>query len=105
MGLIDMRLEPWIQKNRLRVTSTRPSFFGLEKHLFDLHKTIAESKPAAVFIDSLWSLLAEGRPRELQSMITRMIDILKSEGITGFLPAWWHRKRGTAPAATSGCRP
>lgn len=84
MSSIDIRLEPWIKKGLLRITSTRPSFFGLEKHLLDLYKTIREFKPAAVVIDPLTSLLAEGNPRELQSMITRMIDLLKSKGITGF---------------------
>ena len=84
MGSIDIRLEPWIKKGLLRITSTRPSFFGLEKHLLDLYKTITEFKPTSVVIDPLSSLLAEGSPRELQSMITRMIDLLKSQGITGF---------------------
>ena len=84
MGSIGIHLEPWIKTGRLRVTSTRPSIFGLEKHLLDLYKTITEFKPAAVVIDPLTSLLAEGSPRELQSMITRMIDLLKSKGITGF---------------------
>ena len=84
MGSIGIHLGPWIKTGLLRVTSTRPSLFGLEKHLLDLYKTITEFKPAAVVIDPLTSLLAEGSPRELQSMITRMIDLLKSKGITGF---------------------
>lgn len=84
MGSIGIRLEPWIKKGLLRITSTRPSVFGLEKHLLDLYKTIIEFEPATVVIDPLTSLLAEGSPRELQSMITRIIDLLKSKGITGF---------------------
>lgn len=35
-------------------------------------------------IDPLTSLIGEGSEREIQSMVTRMIDLLKSEGITGF---------------------
>ena len=84
MSSINIRLEPWVKKGLLRMTSTRPSFFGLEKHLFDMYKTIKEFKPTAVIIDPLSSLLSDGSPRELQSMVTRMIDILKSQGITGF---------------------
>ena len=64
--------------------STRPSFFGLEMHLLDLYKTIADFKPHAVVIDPLTSLIGEGSQREIQSMVTRMIDLLKSKGITGF---------------------
>ena len=104
MGSIGIHLEPWIKTGRLRVTSTRPSIFGLEKHLLDLYKTITEFKPAAVVIDPLTSLLAEGSPRELQSMITRMIDLLKSKGITGFSPAWFRRRQETTPVARLGFR-
>jgi len=64
--------------------ATRPSFFGLEMHLLDLYKTIAEFKPKAIVIDPLTSLIGEGDPREIRSMITRLIDHVKSKGITGF---------------------
>jgi circadian clock protein KaiC len=69
----------------LKIVSTRPSFFGLEMHLLDLHRTIEEFKPRAVVLDPLTSLLGEGNEREVQSMVTRMIDLLKSKGITAFL--------------------
>ena len=81
---IGIRLEPMIKKGLLKIVSTRPSFFGLEMHLLDLYKTIEEFKPHAVVIDPLTSLISEGNQREIQSMVTRMIDLLKSKGITGF---------------------
>lgn len=84
MSSIGLSLGPWIKKDLLRIQSTRPSFFGLEKHLLDLYKSVAEFKPTSVVIDPLTSLLAEGNPREIQSMVTRMIDMLKSNGITAF---------------------
>jgi circadian clock protein KaiC len=84
MGSIGLRLAPLLKKGLLRIVSTRPSFFGLEMHLLDLYKTIAEFKPQAVVIDPLTSLIGEGDEREIQSMVTRMIDLLKSAGVTGF---------------------
>jgi circadian clock protein KaiC len=83
MSSIDIRLARWVKKGLLRIVSTRPSFFGLEMHLLDLYKTIEEFKPHAVVIDPLTSLIAEGSQREIQSMVTRMIDLLKSKSITG----------------------
>ena len=53
-------------------------------HLLDLYKMIAEFKPKSVVIDPLTSLIGQGKEREIQSMITRMIDLLKSKGIIGF---------------------
>lgn len=84
MSSIGLHLEKFVKKGLLKIVSTRPSFFGLEMHLLDLYKTIAEFEPTAVVIDPLTSLLGEGSPREIQSMVTRMIDLLKSKGITGF---------------------
>jgi circadian clock protein KaiC len=83
MSSIGIHFEPFIKKGLLRVVSTRPSFFGLEMHLLDLYKAIAEFKPQSVIIDPLTSLIGEGNQREIQSMVTRMIDLLKSKGITG----------------------
>jgi len=84
MKSVGLHFEPLLKKGLLKIVSTRPSFFGLEMHLLDLYKTIGEFKPTAVVIDPLTSLIGEGSPREIQSMITRMIDLLKSKGITGF---------------------
>ena len=84
MSSIGIHFEPMIKKGLLRIVSTRPSFFGLEMHLLDLYKLIAEFKPNTVVIDPLTSLIGEGDPREIRSMITRMIDLLKTNGITSF---------------------
>ncbi len=84
MSSIGFHLEPMIKKGLLKIVSTRPTFFGLEMHLLDLYKLVAEYKPKAVVIDPLTSLIGEGDPREIRSMITRMIDLLKSNGITSF---------------------
>ncbi|MHB1567442.1 MAG: circadian clock protein KaiC [Acidiferrobacter sp.] len=84
MGSIGIHFEPWIKKGLLRVTSTRPSLVGLETHLLDLYKAIDEFRPESVIIDPLTSLIGEGDAREVRSMITRMIDLLKSRSITVF---------------------
>jgi circadian clock protein KaiC len=84
MGSIGIHFAPWIKKGLLKMVSTRPSFFGLEMHLLDLYKLIDSFKPKAVVIDPLTSLIGEGDQREIRSMITRMIDLLKSRGITTF---------------------
>src|SRR6202521_5220213 len=84
MSSIGFHFEPLIKKGLLKIVSTSPSFFGLEMHLLDLYKIIADFRPKSVIIDPLTSLIGEGSQREIQSMVTRMIDLLKSKGITGF---------------------
>jgi circadian clock protein KaiC len=84
MSSIGFHLEPLVKKGLLKIVSTRPSFFGLEMHLLDLHKLVADFKPKSVVIDPLTSLIGQGTQFEIQSMLTRMIDALKSKGITAF---------------------
>lgn len=84
LSSIDFKFAPLIKKGLLKIVATRPSFFGLEKHLLDLYKIIGEFDPQAVVIDPVTSLIGEGTPRDIQSMVTRMIDLFKSRGVTGF---------------------
>ena len=83
MTSIGLDLAPLVESGLLSIVSTRPSFFGLEMHLLDLYKTLEEFEPRTVIIDPLTSLLGQGNQQEVQSMLTRMIDALKSKGITG----------------------
>jgi circadian clock protein KaiC len=99
LSSIGFHLDPLIKKGLLKIVSTRPSFFGLEMHLLDLYKVIAEFQPTSVVIDPLTSLIGEGNQREIQSMVTRMIDHLKSKGITGFFTSL---VSSTAEKYTSG---
>jgi circadian clock protein KaiC len=83
MKSVGFDLERWTKKGLLKIVSTRPAFFGLEMHLLDLYKILADFKPTAVVIDPLTSLIGQADTSEIQSMLTRMIDALKSQGITG----------------------
>ena len=83
MRSVGFDLEKWIKKGLLKIVSTRPAFFGLETHLLDLYKILADFKPTSVVIDPLTSLIGQAETSEIQSMMTRMIDALKSKGITG----------------------
>ncbi len=84
MSSVGFRLQPLVKKGLLRIVSTRPSFVGLEMHLLGIHQTIEQFRPHAVVIDPLTSLIGQGSSEEVQSMLTRLIDVLKSSRITGF---------------------
>ena len=83
MKSVGFDLEKWTKKGLLKIVSTRPAFFGLEMHLLDLYKILADFNPSAVVIDPLTSLIGQAEESEIQSMLTRMIDALKSKSITG----------------------
>jgi len=84
MTSIGIDFAPWIKKGLLKIVAIRPSFLGLEMHLLNIYKLVDSFKPKAVVVDPLTSLVGEGDDREVSSMITRMIDLFKSRGITTF---------------------
>jgi circadian clock protein KaiC len=99
MSSIGLDLAPFVKTGLLKIVASRPSSSGLETHLRDLYNIIAEFKPKGVVIDPLTSLVTEGSEREIQSMVTRMIDLLKSKSITGFFTSL---VSSTAPNFTGG---
>ena len=99
MSSIKLNLKPLLKNGLLKVLATRPSYFILENHLLDLYKTLEEFKPTSVVIDPLTSLIGQGNQMEIQAMLTRMTDALKSNGITGLFTSL---VASTAKIDTSG---
>jgi circadian clock protein KaiC len=79
---IGLDLDPWIKKGLLHFDATRPNFHGLEMHLLRIHKLIAEIKPKIAVFDPVSGYLSLGDSLEVRSMITRLLDYLKSRQIT-----------------------
>lgn len=84
MRSIGVRLEPAVEKGLLRVVASRPTAHGLEMHLAGIHKVVEEFDPAIVIADPITNLVRVGTEFETQSMLTRLIDFLKTRGTTGF---------------------
>ncbi len=82
MRSIGLDLAKWTRKGLLKVHSSRPEVQGLERHLVEMHKHIEEFKPQAVVVDPMTNLVKVGGRLEVTSMLTRLIDYLKSEKIT-----------------------
>ena len=90
MRSIGLDLEPWIKKGQLRFHATRPTAFGLEMHLALLHKMIDEFQPSAVVVDPITAFLGAGLSSEAESMLMRLIDLLKSRQITALFTSLTH---------------
>jgi len=85
MNSIGIDLERWVRKGLLNLQASRPSVYGLEMHLVHLHKMIQEMGAKAVVIDPVTALLVAGNPGETRSLLVRLIDLLKTKGITAIL--------------------
>ncbi len=82
MASIGFDLDQWVRQGLLRFHAVRSTFYGLEQHLGTVHRQVTEFRPATVIVDPLSNLTTIGNPAEVKSMLTRMIDFLKNQGIT-----------------------
>jgi circadian clock protein KaiC len=85
MRSIGVNLAAHVARGTLRFHASRPTAHGLELHLTNIHKLVAEFRPRVVVIDSVTSLMSMGSPAEVTSMAIRLIDFLKMDGITLYM--------------------
>ncbi|UYY59783.1 circadian clock protein KaiC [Sphingomonas sp. S2-65] len=83
MRSIGMDLQPCIDAGLLACIAARPTFYSLETHLAVMLREIERFQPSLVVLDPISAFIDMGDPLEVQSMLLRMIDYLKSKGITG----------------------
>ena len=83
MRSIGINLQPWVDQGILLFHADRPSRFGLETHLAAMQRAVRDFKPAVTVADPVTNLLTVGTQNDVRSMLTRVIDYLKSQGITG----------------------
>jgi circadian clock protein KaiC len=82
MRSIGIDLQPWIEKGLLQFHASRPTQHGLEMHLVRIHKLVEQFKPQLVIADPITNLMLTGTERDIQSMLTRLIDFLKARRTT-----------------------
>jgi circadian clock protein KaiC len=85
MRSIGIDLEPWVAGGLLQFHADRPSRYGLETHLVTMHQVVADFKPTVTVIDPVTNLMTVGTYADVQAMLTRLIDHLKTENITAML--------------------
>lgn len=82
MDSIGIDLRPWIDKGLLHFHAARPSLQGLEPHLALMLKEIRNFAPDVAVVDPLSALMAIGSLQQTQGMLLRLVDHLKSVGVT-----------------------
>jgi circadian clock protein KaiC len=85
MRSIGIDLQPWIDQGLLRIHASRPTLCGLETHLVTMHTVIEEFMPSVVVIDPVTNFESAGTMAEANSLLSRLIDFLKTRQITALL--------------------
>lgn len=82
MKSIGLNLQQHIDNGLLQFYASRPTLYGLEMHLVNIHKKIKQLKPKVVILDPISNLATVGQISEVKSILIRLIDFLQAEGIT-----------------------
>jgi len=85
MRSIGIDLDRWVAAGLLQFHADRPSRYGLETHLVRMHQVVADFRPTVTVIDPVTNLMTVGSHTDVQAMLTRLIDHLKTENITAML--------------------
>ncbi|HEY3322472.1 MAG TPA: circadian clock protein KaiC [Planctomycetota bacterium] len=85
MHSVGLDLQPAVDQKLLQFHATRPTEHGLEMHLATMFRQIRDFKPRNVVLDPATSLLTQGNQNDVRSMMMRMLDHMKGQGITCFL--------------------
>jgi circadian clock protein KaiC len=101
MRSIGVDLQPWVEAGLLVFHADRPSRYGLETHLATMHLLVADFKPSVCVIDPVTNLMTVGTFADVQAMLTRMIDHLKTENITAVLTSLTPGLSDVEPTETS----
>ena len=88
MRSIGIDLEPHVKSGLLQFHVARPTLYGLEMHLVTMYDLINEFKPKVVVLDPITDFFAVGSQSEVKAAVTRIIDFLKAEQITGLFTSY-----------------
>jgi circadian clock protein KaiC len=88
MRSIGIDLAPHVKKGLLQFHVTRPTMYGLEMHLVTIHDLIKQHEPQIVVLDPITDFFVVGSHAEVKSALTRIIDFLKTNQITGLFTSY-----------------
>jgi len=77
---VGLDLKARVGSGLLRFEAARPSLYGLEMHLARMHRDLESFRPDVVVIDPISAF--RGPDTEVHATLLRMLDLLKSRGIT-----------------------
>jgi len=95
MKSLGINIGRWIKSGKLRYVATRPTFYSLEMHLAVMLREVSKFNPSLVVLDPISSFLESGDRMEIQSMLLRVVDFLKSRGVTAVFTHLMHGQSGS----------
>ncbi|MDE2511105.1 MAG: circadian clock protein KaiC, partial [Elusimicrobia bacterium] len=89
---IGVDLRAAVAKGLIRFVASRPSLCGLESHLAEVHRHMEDFKPRNVVVDPITNFMGVGSAGEVQAMLSRLVDFMKTRQITALFTSLTHRE-------------
>lgn len=80
---VGLDLQTHLDSGLLRFEAARPTLCGFEMHLARMNRDLDEFRPSTTIIDPISAF--RGSESEVHSVLLRMVDILKTKGITAVM--------------------
>jgi circadian clock protein KaiC len=90
MRSIGVDLQPYLDKGTLKHIAARPTFYSLEMHLAVMLREVLRFRPTLVVLDPISAFIGNADQLEVQNMLLRMVDFLKSNGTTAVFTHLMH---------------
>lgn len=94
LASIGLNLKKKVNEGYLKIIATRPTQWGLEKHIGTFMEAVEDFKPDAVIVDPISTLSHCGSETQVYSALTRMIDFLKKLNITFLMTILYLKEKG-----------
>ncbi|WP_298239865.1 circadian clock protein KaiC [uncultured Bradyrhizobium sp.] len=101
MKSIGTDLGRWLKSGQMRYIAARPTFYSLEMHLAIMLREIGRFKPQLVVLDPISAFTGAADISEVQAMLLRIVDYLKSNGITAVFTHLAHVQQAETDAGLS----
>jgi circadian clock protein KaiC len=101
MKSIGTDLGKWLKGGQMRYIAARPTFYSLEMPLAIMLREIGRFKPQLVVLDPISAFTGTADITEVQTMLLRVVDYLKSNGITAVFTHLAHVQQAETDAGLS----
>jgi circadian clock protein KaiC len=101
MASVGMDLATWTDRGLLRIQSSRPTQFGLERHLTTVYQQVEAHAPDVVVIDPITDFTSLGTSADVKVLLMRIVDYLKNRQVTAVFTSLLHDRGTEDPTISS----
>jgi circadian clock protein KaiC len=101
MASVGLELGRWIDGGQLHIHASRPTQLGLERHLTTIYQQAEAHSPDVVVVDPITDFTALGTPTDVKVLLMRIVDYLKTRGITAVFTSLLHDRGAEDPTISS----